>query len=292
MYKKLQADELFIGNPDLLSEHSPPVMEVSSDDAVIKNIVGRLASTAAVKTTMTISLNAIHRAAGMEVPYEQAQSKPKGQKPLSSTAKNTAPQSSKSQKSAPQRSESPADDGRPIDPLALLTLIEKGNPPSDSEFSEHDSQISDEDQPRPTSPPSKPSKQSRLPALSTGYILHSDSESDPDQEYASFAPLKKERKNRRGQRERQAIWLKKYGSAAKHLHPELKQQSTSKSEDTKEKKTRRGVGGEPREPVATAIEPPAKKVNDPHPSWVAKQKLREQQQAVMHSAKAQKIVFD
>ena len=287
MYKKLQTDELFIGNPDLLSEHSPPVTEASSEDAVIKNIVGRLASTAAVKTTMTISLNAIHRAAGMEVPYEQAQSKLKGQKPLSTTA----PQSSKSQKSAPQRSESPADDGRPIDPLALLNLIEKGNPVSDSEFSEHDSQISDEGQPRPISPPSKPLKQSRLPALSTGYILPSDSESDPDQEYASFAPLKKERKNRRGQRERQAIWLKKYGSAAKHLHPELKQ-STSKSEDTKDKKTRRGVGGEPREAVETAIEPPAKKVNDPHPSWVAKQKLREQQQAVMHSAKAKKIVFD
>lgn len=53
-----------------------------------------------------------------------------------------------------------------------------------------------------------------------------------------------------------------------------------------------GEAGEASVAPVEAVAAPPPKVNDPHPSWVAKQKLREQQQAVMHSAKAKKIVFD
>jgi hypothetical protein len=291
VYKKLQTDKLFVENTDLLTAHVPPVTESPADDAVVKNIVGRLASTSVVKTAMTMSLNAIHRAAGMEVPYKPAPPKTKGPKNISK-AKDTVSQSTKLPKLAARRSESP-DDGHPIDPLTLLNLIEKGNQHPDSELSEDDSQISDEGYLSRQSPPTKQqTKQPRLPALSTGYILPSDSDSDPDQEYASFAPLKKERKNRRGQRERQAIWLKKYGGGANHLNPELKAQNSAKSKPQGERKTQSGVACQVKEGVVVSVEPVAKKVNDPHPSWVAKQKLREQQQAVIHSAKAKKIVFD
>ena len=213
-------------NPDMLISYEPPVRESSADEAVIKNIVGRLASTAVVKSTMTMLINAIHRAAGMEVPYERGPSKNKPSK-TSTKAKDNISQGPKIQEPPPQqtrRSESP-NDGQDIDPIALLNLIEQGNQnpePSDDET------ISDTEHLSPQRHPSKPQKQVRLPALSTGYILPSDSDSDPDQEYRSFAPLKKERKNRRGQRERQAIWLKKYGSAAKHLNPELKEERMAK----------------------------------------------------------------
>lgn len=53
-----------------------------------------------------------------------------------------------------------------------------------------------------------------LPTLMAGYI------SDPDSEASDDAP--KARKNRRGQRARQAIWEKKYGDKAKHKQKELR----------------------------------------------------------------------
>lgn len=292
VYKKLLTEKLFMENPELLSSHEPSLMESSVDEGVVKNIVGRLASTAAVKSTMTTLLNAIHRAAGIEVPYEPAPSKTKGLK-TSTKANDNIPQISKIQNQVvqpSQRSESP-DNSQEIDPIALLNLIEKGNQnpePSDDDL------ISDGEAQSPQPPTSKPQRQVRLPALSTGYILPSDSDSDPDQEYRTFAPLKKERKNRRGQRERQAIWLKKYGGAARHLHPELKQQNLVKVTEKAERKAKKDDGSGNKE--TSILEPvpvmPPRKVNDPHPSWVAKQKLREQQKAVIHSAKATKIVFN
>ena len=290
MYKKLLTDKLFVENPDLLISYEPPVMESSADEAVIKNIVGRLASTAVVKSAMTMLINAIHRAAGMEVPYERAPSKNKPSK-TSTKAKYNISQASRIIEPTPQqtrRSESP-DGGQDIDPIALLNLIEHGNKnpePSDDETISYNEHLS------PQRHPSKPQKQVRLPALSTGYILPSDSDSDPDQEYRTFAPLKKERKNRRGQRERQAIWLKKYGSAARHLNPGLKQERMAKIKEKAERKAQKSGGGETKETIVDPVPVVPKKVNDPHPSWVAKQKLREQQQAVMNSVRATKIVFE
>ncbi|KAI9723840.1 MAG: hypothetical protein M1828_004090 [Chrysothrix sp. TS-e1954] len=61
-------------------------------------------------------------------------------------------------------------------------------------------------------PPRKPqpATTSFLPTLTTGYVSGSSS----DIESVSAPPL---RKNRRGQRARQAIWEKKFGAKAKHL---------------------------------------------------------------------------
>ncbi|ORY29535.1 Bud-site selection protein [Naematelia encephala] len=83
---------------------------------------------------------------------------------------------------------------------------------------------------RPT--PAKPTKSAKvsnvhepitsstfLPTLSAGFTLGSD-DSDPDLEYdpdGIIGTSKPERKNRRGQRARQAIWEKKYGRGAKHV---------------------------------------------------------------------------
>jgi len=123
--------------------------------------------------------------------------------------------------------------------------------------------------------------------LSTGYIP-ADDLSDPDEEIKSFAPLAKPRKNRRGQRERRGIWLKKYGADARHLHPELKADRTKDAKKTGLKKSADGV-----EEGAPTEEAPTKKApQELHPSWVAKQKLREQQKAIMTAKKPQKIVFD
>ncbi|KAK4032376.1 Bud-site selection protein [Parachaetomium inaequale] len=60
----------------------------------------------------------------------------------------------------------------------------------------------------------KPSDSTFLPTLMGGYISGSESASDID-----VAP---ERKNRRGQRARQALWEKKFGEKAKHLQEPAK----------------------------------------------------------------------
>lgn len=66
-------------------------------------------------------------------------------------------------------------------------------------------------------PAIKPGESAFLPSLSlAGYYSGSDSasEGEPEDLSAEFAP---QRKNRRGQRARQAIWEKKYGREAKHV---------------------------------------------------------------------------
>ena len=248
------------------------------DEGITKNIVGRLNSASTVKTAMSNAINAIHRAAGMELPYHE-RSFPATRQPKS-LVKNpdlpgleTTPFSTTTSRQATHspgfiRSDAPV-------PESDIASEEEA---SDLELSTIKSQSH--------SPP-LPKRTTFLPSLSTGYIPASDS-SDPDEEYNSFAPLKKIRKNKRGQRERQAIWLKKYGSNARHLHPELKNTNTPKAKKIREEK---------RQDVPQTIEPRAapevvKKVNDPHPSWIAKQKLRDQQKAMIGSVKPQKIVFD
>ena len=254
----------------------PKVESVGEDEGITKNLVGRLNSASAVKTAMSNAINAIHRATGMEVPYERSFPATRQQK---SPAKNldrprleTTPFSTTASRQATHspgfiRSDAPV-------PESDIGSEEEA---SDLELSTIKSQ---------SHSPQLP-KRTFLPSLSTGYIPASDS-SDPDEEYNSFAPLNKVRKNRRGQRERQAIWLKKYGSNARHLHPELKKTNTPKAKNIGEEQGQDGL---------QTIESPAtpevvNKVNDPHPSWIAKQKLRDQQKTMMSSVKPQKIVFD
>ncbi|KAI1271549.1 Bud-site selection protein [Xylaria sp. FL0933] len=64
-----------------------------------------------------------------------------------------------------------------------------------------------------------PGNSAFLPSLMGGYISGSESASDVD-----VAPAA--RKNRRGQKARQAIWEKKYGEKAKHLSKEIDSRSS------------------------------------------------------------------
>ncbi|KAG6361502.1 hypothetical protein INS49_009729 [Diaporthe citri] len=160
------------------------------------------------------------------------------------------------------------------------------------------------------SPPPKtlrkePKKGGYLPSLMGGYISGSESDaSDID-----VAPAA--RKNRRGQRARQAIWEKKFKAKAKHLSQEkagrdsgwdLKRGAVDGSDRTPWKKgikapfERRSDGQrdeqehaapEPRRP-----RPPTKKDDEGplHPSWEARKKAKEAQQTAAFQGK--KITFD
>ncbi|KAH8903482.1 Bud-site selection protein [Coniochaeta sp. PMI_546] len=135
-----------------------------------------------------------------------------------------------------------------------------------------------------------------LPSLMGGYISGSESASDID-----IAPP---RKNRRGQRARQAIWEKKFKAEAKHLQKQTRDQGWDPKRGAVEgartpwKKgianpfSRPSDGGRPE---ASAPAPPKKprttdNTGPLHPSWEAKKKAEEKQQNVKFEGK--KIKFD
>lgn len=143
-----------------------------------------------------------------------------------------------------------------------------------------------------------------LPSLMGGYISGSESEaSDID-----VAPPA--RKNRRGQRARQAIWEKKFKEQAKHLGKEksgrdsgwdLKRGAVDAGDRTPWKqgiKTPLGKRsgnddeGEQRAPTQPRRPKPAKKDDEGplHPSWEARKKAKEQQQSAAFQGK--RVVFD
>jgi hypothetical protein len=285
--KRLQTEQLAIDNPALLENPALQSEEsLHEDGAIVKNLVGRLGSAAVVKSTMTACLNLIYRAAGLPVLKEKSTAKTKGPDLTRRTNNDRRIQSRVRERSLPTQFEVSSDEDETESPLILedaLVAEENDLSDSDQDGGKGDRNAATLLQSRSRSP-KPPRKTTVIPSLSTGYIPASDS-SDPDEEYASFAPLKKERKNRRGQRERQAIWTKKYGSNARHLQPTPKEEKAPKSNSAKGS----GAIGT----TATTEAPPVTtKVNDPHPSWVAKQKLREQQKAIMTSVKPAKIVFE
>ncbi|ORX36361.1 Bud-site selection protein [Kockovaella imperatae] len=114
------------------------------------------------------------------------------------------------------------------------------NSDSDSDVGEEDGEEEEEDEDEHTtvliarpnktsaSTPAKKTKPNKapvtsstfLPSLSTGFIMgdsDSDPDLDPDVDGAGVVGNKAVRKNRRGQRARQAIWEKKFGKHAKHV---------------------------------------------------------------------------
>ncbi|KAK7738544.1 hypothetical protein SLS53_006064 [Cytospora paraplurivora] len=144
-----------------------------------------------------------------------------------------------------------------------------------------------------------------LPSLMGGYISGSESEaSDID-----VAPTA--RKNRRGQRARQAIWEKKFKEQAKHLAQEkfsrdsgwdLKRGAVDGNARTPWKTgirtpfEKRSVGhhGEQQAHAAAPQQPkePRKKDNEGslHPSWEARKKAKEAQETAAYQGK--RITFD
>lgn len=156
----------------------------------------------------------------------------------------------------------------------------------------------------------RPGDSTFLPTLMGGYISGSESASDID------APPKK----RRGQRARQAIWEKKYGTKAKHLQNQAANGGRDAGWDMKRgavgpedqgrkpwKKDGRapaGAGGrggysqgrgEANSHQESRPAPPPKPVKKDnegplHPSWEARKKAKDQQKGVAFAGS--KIVFD
>ncbi|KAK4133644.1 Bud-site selection protein [Trichocladium antarcticum] len=150
----------------------------------------------------------------------------------------------------------------------------------------------------------KPTDSTFLPTLMGGYISGSESASDID-----MAPP---RKNRRGQRARQAIWEKKYKETAKHLANQA-----AKSRDSGWDLKRGAVDGDagkpwkrgirnpldrPKGPAAAAgaMDAPPKKPAAPrvkddsgplHPSWEAK-KLAKAKEQLTAPYQGKRITFD
>lgn len=137
-------------------------------------------------------------------------------------------------------------------------------------------------------------KDIQLPTLATGY--YSGGESDDENTNDSLVEkLTKPRKNRRGQRARQKIWEKKYGSSAKHV---LKQHERAKSdrerlrlefEARQAKRERKQAEREERE-KAKAEKVKKQQEKTMHPSWEAKIKAQESMKKAKFEGK--KITFD
>ncbi|KAK1968351.1 Bud-site selection protein [Colletotrichum sublineola] len=165
-------------------------------------------------------------------------------------------------------------------------------------------------QARAKKPTGRPGETTFLPSLMGGYISNSESEaSDLD-----LAPPKK----RLGQKQRQAIWEKKYGAQANHVKKQTAAQRTGARDSGWDMK-RGAVGGEedgPRKPWKKGVsnplgakqgsrrdesrraaapegkpKPPPKRDDEGvlHPSWQARKKAKEEQ--TMAAFQGTKITF-
>ncbi|KAK2732774.1 cellular morphogenesis protein [Colletotrichum kahawae] len=159
---------------------------------------------------------------------------------------------------------------------------------------------------RAKKPTGKPGATTFLPSLMGGYISNSESEaSDID-----IAPPKK----RLGQKQRQAIWEKKYGAKANHVKNQAQQQNGKRRDDGWDMRKgaveagdgkggkpwkkgvsnplgRQGQGRDDQRPQSFEKKPPPKKDNEGplHPSWEARKKAKEAQATV--SFTGTKITF-
>jgi hypothetical protein len=145
-----------------------------------------------------------------------------------------------------------------------------------------------------------------LPSLMSGYISGSESASDVD---GDIAPA---RKNRRGQRARQAIWEKRFKEKAKHLHSgkhsggkdagwDPKRGAVGKEDGKPWKRgvraplERQGRQGRQTQSDQSEVKQPVKehKRDDQgpiHPSWEAAKKAKEKNLTAPFQGK--KITFD
>lgn len=295
--KTLLEDELFRSHPDLVTDHErPPIPQEDRD--LLTNLLGRLYSTAVVKSAMTTSLNIIHRAAGIENTGNQGIRSSKHSDQLKRSSDSPSVRETKSPSSSLFiRSDAPIPEGlteeeeeeeeESENAIAFDQEQSSNVPHKHVELDESEDEAEDYDRHLPI-------KTTFLPSLSAGYIPASD-DSDPDEELESFAPMKQPRKNRRGQRERRGIWEKKYGKNARHLQKEKEmQKATPLVKDRKrlERKPQKGESQAPGDSNGDGNVQKETKANEPHPSWIAKQKMREQQKAMLASVKPQKIKFE
>ncbi|KAJ0340635.1 hypothetical protein COL922a_003230 [Colletotrichum nupharicola] len=159
---------------------------------------------------------------------------------------------------------------------------------------------------RAKKPTGKPGATTFLPSLMGGYISNSESEaSDID-----IAPPKK----RLGQKQRQAIWEKKYGAKANHVKKQSQHQNGKRRDDGWDMRKgaveaddgksgkpwkkgvsnplgRQGQGRDDQRSQSFEKKPPPQKDNEGplHPSWEARKKAKEAQATV--SFTGTKITF-
>ncbi|KAK4549341.1 hypothetical protein LTR36_006338 [Oleoguttula mirabilis] len=216
-----------------------------------------------------------------------------------------------------ERLASSEDDGGSEDEIDVETLerqlasegIRTAHPAQARKIYDHAADLSLSDNGSPTASPSPepqkapaPKKSSFLPSLTMGgYISGSGSDIDDD---IDVAP----KKNRRGQRARQQLWEKKFGTKAKHLQnqkPERnegwdpKRGATDRSERSGERsrKPRDKPFGDRRPTAANAqpIDEAKIKHRDDsgpiHPSWEAAKKAKEAKAAPV-AFQGKKITFD
>ncbi|WWC68848.1 uncharacterized protein I206_102784 [Kwoniella pini CBS 10737] len=165
-----------------------------------------------------------------------------------------------------------------------------------------------------------------LPSLATGFTLGDEGDSDPDEDFDPNGVIGKktiERKNRRGQRARQAIWEKKYGKGAKHVVKAKEDEESYQAIKAKREADRRGkpdhMRGKDRDngwgtksgnlnstpsfnissnssrnvPSIQSNPQPKDDKKNLHPSWEAARLRKQKMGAVPSDApKANKIVFD
>ncbi|ODN80731.1 hypothetical protein L202_02892 [Cryptococcus amylolentus CBS 6039] len=154
-----------------------------------------------------------------------------------------------------------------------------------------------------------------LPSLAVGFTRGDDGDSDPDLDDDPNGVAGREqpvRKNRRGQRARQAIWEKKYGKGAKHV---VRQREEEKIEEEKARKraadrarprdsgwgNKGGASGSAAPAPVSAAPRAAPSAAAPqaqaggqnlHPSWEAAKLRKQKMEAVAAAKPSQKIVFD
>lgn len=147
--------------------------------------------------------------------------------------------------------------------------------------------------------PSRPVDSTFLPTLMGGYISGSES----DASSLDMAPAKK----RLGQKQRQAIWEKKFGGKAKHLQNpqpgkrdsgwDMKRGAVGADDQGGRTPWKQGVrnplmngGGEVSRPQKPQVERKKDDVGSLHPSWEAMKKAKESQKAATFAGA--KITFD
>ncbi|KAJ4254364.1 hypothetical protein NW762_009956 [Fusarium torreyae] len=154
-----------------------------------------------------------------------------------------------------------------------------------------------------TSAPARPSNSTFLPSLMGGYISGSESASDVD-----VAPAKK----RLGQKQRQAIWEKKFGNKAKHLQKPAWETQRGRDSGWDSKRGAVEAGDDQRTPWKKGIRnplakqgggaraeskpevkrPPPKKDDEGplHPSWAARKQAKDAEKTAAFAGS--KITFD
>ncbi|WVW79911.1 hypothetical protein I302_101881 [Kwoniella bestiolae CBS 10118] len=155
-----------------------------------------------------------------------------------------------------------------------------------------------------------------LPSLAAGFTLGEEGDSDPDEDIDPNGVIgknTKERKNRRGQRARQAIWEKKYGKGAKHVVKAKADEEAYQAAKAKRDAEKRGRpdhmkgrdsgwgarGGAAAAPVpvnntstSSATGGGKEEKKNLHPSWEAARLRKQKMGGVPGAPKANKIVFD